>query len=84
MKKLLIATAALITLSATAAQAEINLDIGLGEPAYVEQPVVVEHPYLPAHYNGRDRHREGRDWRVAHEENHDNGRHLGEIKHDHR
>ena len=72
MKHLLIATAALLALSATAANAEINLDIGIGEPAYVEPaPVIVEHPYLPAHYNGRDRHREGRDWREVHERHDD-------------
>lgn len=70
MKKLLIATVALASLSATAAQAQINLDIGIGGgPAYVAEPapVIVEHPYLPGHYNGRDRHRDGRDFREAHE-----------------
>ena len=72
MKKLLI-TAAFVALSATAAHAEVNLDIGIGEPAYVEPaPVVVEHPWVPSHYNGRDRHREGRDFREVH---HDEVRH---------
>ena len=68
MKKLWI-TAALVVVSATAAQAQINLDVNFGGPAYVAepQPVIVEHPYLPAHYNGRDRHHEGRDWRAVHE-----------------
>ena len=85
MKKFLLATA-LISLSAGAANAQVNF----GQPAYQAYepaPVIVEHPYLPAHYNGRDRHREGREWRYSHEyhdrdERHDNGRHLGQIKHD--
>lgn len=64
MKKLL-ATAALIALSATSAQAEINVGIGINQPGYyAPAPIYVEpaRVYTPTYYGyGNDRHR-NYDW----------------------
>lgn len=64
MKKLLI-TAALVALSASAAHAEIDVNIGIGQPGYyVPAPIYVEpvRVYTPTYYGyGNDRHR-NYDW----------------------
>ena len=83
MKKLVLTTVlAAVALSATTANARVNLDvgIGLGQPAYVA-PAPVYYPppvyepapayygppvLYPSYYNGRDRHR-NYDWRYWHD-----------------
>ena len=64
MKKLLMATTALMLLGTASAHAELNVDIGLGAPAYpaYAQPVYVAP--APAYYNdyGRSHHHRGYDW----------------------
>lgn len=95
MKKLLI-TAALIALSATAAQAEINVGIGINQPGYyVPAPVYVEpaRVYYPTYTNDRHHNYDWSYWRPRPElryvETHrdddydmrnDNGKHKGHYK----
>ena len=65
MKKLLI-TAALIALSASAAQAEINVGIGINQPGYYASvPVYVEpaRVYYPTYSNDRHRNYDWSYWR---------------------
>ena len=84
MKKLLLATVVIMA-GATAAQAEINVDIGLGAPAYpvyVEPQPVYGVPYVerhPDYYHnwGRGHHHEfdRGDWGRDHHEDRHEDRH---------
>ena len=104
MKKFLRMGVALLAFSAGAAEAQIDLNIGIND-----QPVVVRPAAYPSYVSGRERHRDY-DWnywhqqqlardeqarreaeerrmalaRDHHDEHHDNGRHLGQYKHDNR
>ena len=87
MKKILLATAFLLA-GATSAQAEINVDIGMDQPAYVEpspvyvapRPVIVEHPQYYNSYS-REHHHRDYDWSYWNQ-HHDAAAHR-DLNHDH-
>ena len=86
MKKLVLTTVlAVAALSASAASARVNVDIGLGAPVYEPAPVYAAPVYAPvyepapayygppvvypSYYSGRERHR-NYDWRYWHDREH--------------
>jgi hypothetical protein len=89
IKKITIGAIGFYLLIGTAAQAQLNVELNLGEPVYVASPTPAYISPYPAYYDPHHRNHDYSYWRAKHREHehHDNGRHEGwdrHEEHDHR
>jgi len=85
IKKIVLSTVGFYLLVSATAQAQLNVELNLGEPAYVASPTPAYVSPYPTYYDPYHRNHDYSYWRSRHREHehHDNGRHEGWDKDHH-